>query len=81
MYGFMKVVTYIGSIIGFFFLMAALRDDSAPRMAATAAVGIGFAVIPYVAARLFGMSWNENRQQEQYKKLVNLLERIAPPKE
>ena len=34
-----------------FYLLGAISDDSAPRMAAKAAVGACFAIIPYVFAR------------------------------
>lgn len=80
-YGFMKIATYIGAILGLLFLFGSMADDSAPRMAAHAAVAIGLAVIPYVITRLIAMTHHEEQQRIRHEKMMKVLERIAPPAE
>ena len=48
---FFWVLVILGSIIGGLFLLYSFSLDGAPQQAAAAAVGVGFAVIPYCLAR------------------------------
>jgi hypothetical protein len=48
---FLWVVAAIGALAGSLFVIGAFFEDSAPKQAASAAVGLGLAVIPYCLAR------------------------------
>jgi hypothetical protein len=45
------IFTLISSLIGGFFLLSSFAEKAAPQQAAAAAIGVGFAVIPYCFAR------------------------------
>lgn len=69
---FFAICTYIGGLIGFFTLLAALADDSAPRAAAKAGIALALVVIPYCVTKMFWMS----AQVEQFMALHKSLSRI-----
>jgi hypothetical protein len=48
---FFWIITILGSCIGGLFMFGAFLESGAPQQAASAALGIGFAVIPYCLAR------------------------------
>ncbi len=45
------IFSIIGSCIGGIFILAAFAESGAPQQAASAAIGIGIAIIPYCIAR------------------------------
>lgn len=45
------ILTFFCAVFGGVLILGALGQDSAPKQAASAAVGCGFAIIPYVLAR------------------------------
>lgn len=50
-----SVFTIIGSLLGGLGVLSSFLMNSAPQQAAAAAVGIGFAVVPYCLTRAFEM--------------------------
>ncbi len=48
----MRIVAYIGCVLAILFVLGAFAGDSAPQEAASAAIALCFAVIPYVLVRL-----------------------------
>lgn len=71
---FFSGVTLIGCIIGGLLLLAGMMSDSAPRMAAFAATGVGFAVIPYIITRLQYMSHIEDVSKVRHDALVKAMQ-------
>lgn len=45
------LLTVIGAVVGGMFLAGAFAEDSAPKQAASAAMAVAFAIIPYCLAR------------------------------
>lgn len=45
------ILAFFGAIFGGMLVVGSFGEDSAPKQAASAAVGCGFAVVPYVVAR------------------------------
>lgn len=73
MRSFFSSVTLILSVIGGFFVFLGLVSDSAPKMAAYAAVGIGFSVVPYVITRLLYMSNAEETAKWRHQELLSAM--------
>lgn len=48
------IVAFFGGVFGGLMVSAAFVEDSAPKQAASAAVGCGLAIVPYVIARAVG---------------------------
>ena len=57
-----SIFTIIGSLLGGLGVMGSFLMNSAPQQAAAAAVGIGFAVVPYCLTRAFEMYRNAGGQ-------------------
>lgn len=45
------ILAFFGGAFGALFIAGAFGEDSAPKQAASAAVGCGLAIVPYVIAR------------------------------
>lgn len=63
------ILTFFSSVFGGVLILGALGQDSAPKQAASAALGCGFAIIPYVLSRaaseLSAKSANQEAQPAQ----------------
>lgn len=57
-----SIFTILGSLLGGLGIMGSFLMNSAPQQAAAAAVGIGFAVVPYCFTRAFEMYKNAGGQ-------------------
>ena len=53
-----SIFTVIGSVLGGLGVLSSFLMNSAPQQAAAAAVGVGFAVVPYCFTRAFEMYSN-----------------------
>lgn len=45
------ILAFFGGVFGGLLIAAAFNEDSAPKQAASAAIGCGLAIVPYVIAR------------------------------
>lgn len=78
MRSFFSVITLIGCVLGGLLVLAGVVSDSAPRMAAFAATGVGFAVIPYIVTRLLYMSHIDDVSKVRHDALVRALQNQDP---
>ena len=78
MRSFFSVITLIGCVLGGLLVLAGVVSDSAPRMAAFAATGVGFAVIPYIVTRLLYMSHVDDVSKIRHDALVRALQNQDP---
>lgn len=78
MRSFFSVITLIGCVLGGLLVLAGVVSDSAPRMAAFAATGVGFAVIPYIVTRLLYMSHVDDVSKVRHDALVRALQNQDP---
>lgn len=74
---FFAGITLIGCVLGGLLVLAGIVSDSAPKMAAFAATGIGFAVIPYIVTRLMYLSHAESVSKARHDDLVRALQNPA----
>lgn len=73
---FLYICTLVGSGIGaFLLLVSAVMAGSSPQQAATAAVGIGFAVIPYVFTRCVQLVDDRRLSALRHKELLEEMRR------
>ena len=74
---FFLFATFTGSLLGALALLAAiLLTDSAPAQAATAAIAIGLAVIPYCMMRVLHIAKRMEQDQERHTATMKLLTQI-----
>ena len=73
MRSFFASVTLLGSVIGGLFVILGLVAESAPKMAAYAAVGIGFSVVPYIITRLLYLSHAEESAAARHQDILNAI--------
>ena len=67
----MRYVVFFGAVIGAFFVFAGLGfSNGAPQEAASAAMGLAFAVIPYVVFR----TYTSIKAEKQRERIIELLE-------
>lgn len=70
----MRWIVVIFAVIGGLFALLGLSSDSAPKMAAWAAMGCAFAVIPYVIFRASQLTDAENERREFRKAIIEKLQ-------
>lgn len=60
----MRVLVFIGAVIGALFLLGSFFVNGAPQQAALAGVACAFAIIPYVLFRVQATADAENQRRE-----------------
>lgn len=76
----MRTMVMVGAVVGLLFALVGLFfSNGAPQEAAMAAMGVAFAVIPYVGWRATQIDDSEREQRKFQKELLERLAALEKP--